>query len=853
MYVSSTFHVSVMPPSPHNLEILTLSVLFNNFKVYLCIFYRPPSSSSSIFDNLFSYLDFINVCSLNNFILLGDFNVNFDNPCHPMYSSLCNLTTLYCLYQSVTGPTHVHHDGSESTIDLVFVSESSLLNTCDTIPPLSNSDHRGILMEISRKIVKAEKTQGRLIWRYGYADWDKACDLINQFDWDSILSENVELSWKLWHKQFMSIMAQSIPNRVIPTRRNLPWLNRGIIKSMKKRNQLFKKAKRTGNFHHFKLARNRTVAQLRLAKRRYFQALNPKDPKKFWKAIKFLNKSKQSIPTLSLDGRVANSEVDKANLLNSYFSSCFNRSHPPVQYQSTPAGLTSTCPEEFLCSEPEVYDFLAALDTTKASGPDGLSARMLKCTAPNIAPSLTKLFNLSISTGTIPLSWKKSLIVPIPKCQELSSPCNYRPVSLLPIVSKILERHIYMLLMDHLNHSHPLSALQWGFLEGRSTVTALLHLTDQWLQALEEGLDICAVFFDFRKAFDSVPHLPLMDKIRSLDLHETISRWINNYLANRTQVVAVNGSESSVASVLSGVPQGSVLGPLLFLIYIDDLPGVVQNFLSKVNLFADDILLYHLISVLEDYATLQRAISLIEEWSITNFLNFNAAKCKYMIISRKRSPPSPEYPLRLFGCPMQSVDCYKYLGLLITNNLTWSTHIDSVCSRAKKILGLIYRRFYSSANQDTLKQLYTSLVRPHLEYACQVWDPHLVKDKKALEDVQKFGCRLAAYQWDLGYQELLNLFELQSLEQRRLDLKLGLMFKIIHRLCYFPDIPDFRQNLSNLRVSHPLQLDPPFARTNAYKFSYFPHTMSAWNSLNNNCVTCTSYTSFMKQLKFNNV
>ena len=143
-----------------------------------------------------------------------------------------------------------------------------------------------------------------------------------------------------------------------------------------------------------------------------------------------------------------------------------------------------------------------------------------------------------------------------------------------------------------------------------------------------------------------------------------------------------------------------LLGPLLFLIYIDDLPGVVQNFLSKVNLFADDILLYHLISVLEDYATLQRAISLIEEWSITNFLNFNAAKCKYMIISRKRSPP-PEYPLRLFGCPMQSVDCYKYLGLLITNNLTWSTHIDSICSRAKKILGLIYRWFYSSANQDT--------------------------------------------------------------------------------------------------------------------------------------------------------
>ena len=294
-----------------------------------------------------------------------------------------------------------------------------------------------------------------------------------------------------------------------------------------------------------------------------------------------------------------------------------------------------------------------------------------------------------------------------------------------------------------------------------------------------------------------------------------------------------------------------MLGPLLFLIYIDDLPSIIQNLFSKVNLFADDILLFHLISTLEDYATLQLAISLIEEWSVTNFLNFNAGKCKYMLISRKQSPLFPPTPLRLFGCPMQRVDCCKYLGLLITNNLTWSAHINSICSHAKKILGLIYRRFYSSANQDTLRQLYISLVRPHLEYACPVWDPHLVKDKKTLEDVQKFGCRLAAHQWDSGYQELLDLFELQSLEQRRLHLKLGLMFKIIHRLCYFPSIPARRSNISNLRASHSFQLDPPFARTNAYKFSFFPHTMAVWNSLNNDCVTSTSYSTFMKQLRNN--
>ena len=749
----------------------------------------------------------------------------------------------------VTGPTHEHHDGSRSTIDLVFMSEPSLLNQCDTVPPLSNSDHCGVLMDLSKKQAIAEKSQGRLIWRYAYADWAKACELIEDFNWDSILSGDIELSWKLWYHQFMSAMSQSIPNTRIRTRRNLPWLNKPIVKLMRKRNQLFKRAKRSGNFHQYRLARNRTLTQLRKAKKKYFRKLNPKDPKKFWKAIKYLNKNKSSIPTLSLEDKIAHSDADKANLLNSFFTDCFNNSHPPIQLQEV--SRHPSCPEEILCSESEVGDLLAALDPSKASGKDDISAKMLKYTAYSIAPSITKLFNLSLTTGTIPSVWKKSLIVPIPKNQELSNPSNYRPVSLLPIVSKVLERHIFMIVMDHLKLNHPLSAFQWGFLEGRSTVTALLHLTDQWFQALESGHDVCAVFFDFRKAFDSVPHFPLMAKIRSLGLPESITRWLNNYLADRFQMVVVNGSVSSEAAVLSGVPQGSVLGPLLFLIYIDDLPNVVQALLgdSKVNLFADDILLYHLILNPDDYILLQRAVLLVEQWSVANFLSFNAGKCKYMTVSRKQSPLVPSNPLKLFGTPLQKVDCYKYLGLLLTTNLSWSAHITSICSKAKKILGLIYRRFYGSADQTTLKQLYLSLVRPHLEYACQIWDPHLVKDQKMLENVEKFGCRLAAHHWDASYQELLELFELQPLEQRRLYLKLGMMFKIIHKLCYFPNAPPIRDDLPSLRGVHSLPLDPPFAHTNAYKYSFFPHTMSAWNSLTNECVTSSSYSSFMRQLR----
>ena len=721
-----------------------------------------------------------------------------------------------------------------------------MVNSCNTIPPLSNSDHYGIIMELNRKPAKSEKTNGRLIWRYSYADWNTARELIDTFNWDSIMSDDVELSWKQWHQQFMRIMSQTIPNRLLPSRRNLPWLNKSIVRSMKKRNLLFKRAKTSGNFGQFKLARNRTVAMLRRAKLNYFRKLNPRDPKKFWKTVKLVNMNKQPIPTLSHDGRIADSDGDKANMLNSFFYSCFNQSHPPVAECYPPC---FSCPEDVLCSEQEVCDLLAALDVTKASGQDGISTRMLRYTALSIAPSLTQLFNLSLKSGVIPSDWKKSLIVPIPKNSDGSKPTNYRPISLLPIISKVLERHVYSLVMEHLLCHHPLASCQWGFLEGRSTVTALLHCTNEWLKALEDGKEVCAVFFDFRKAFDSIPHTPLMTKLVTLGLDEHIICWLNNYLANRTQSVVVNGSISDPVPVLSGVPQGSVLGPLLFLIYIDDLPAMVSNlYQSKVNLFADDVLLYHLISNAADYTVLQEAITLLEDWSITNYLDFNVSKCKYMIISRRNSPTLPPIQLHLLGDPLQRVECYKYLGLLISSNMSWSTHITATCSKAKQILGLLYRRFYGTASPDTLKQLYLSMVRPHLDYACQIWDPHLAKDKKKLEDVQKFGCRLASHQWDSTYQDLLQLYELPSLEELRLHLKLGLMFKIIHNLCYYPDTPSFRDNVHS-RAAHAFQFRLPFAHTNAYYFSYFPHTMSVWNSLDNKCVTSSTYSSFMYHLR----
>ena len=277
-------------------------------------------------------------------------------------------------------------------------------------------------------------------------------------------------------------------------------------------------------------------------------------------------------------------------------------------------------------------------------------------------------------------------------------------------------------------------------------------------------------------------HRPLMAKLEETGLNPHLLEWIRSYLTDRQQKVVVGGEASTETPVLSGVPQGSVLGPLLFLVYIDDITAMHLSSGSILNLYADDMLLYKAISTQSDYQSLQDDVDRVQEWVNVNYLTLNTSKCKSMVVSRRRNQHVTQ--LQLGNDVLEQVDTFKYLGVLLSSDLTWTPHIESICSKARKLVGLLYRQF--SNNEigmfclDCIHQLFDHISNTRLRSGIR-------KNIELIENVQKQALKMCTKQWDLGYQALLEQTHLQNMGNRRMHLKLCTLFKIVHGLLYFPN------------------------------------------------------------------
>ena len=714
----------------------------------------------------------------------------------------------------------------------------------------STSREFRLLIECLRCDSTTMKRPRRLIWRYKLADFDRANVLLADLDLDSILeSGNMNLCWLRWKNAFMKIMRICVPSATLPDISRPPWLTKVILQAIRKRNLFFKRAKgfRQGYyFRRYKIWRSKVTNLLRTSKRAFFRKIDPRSPREFWKMVKRVSLKKSSIPTLVSGTLVVSDDVGKANMLNSHFTSNFNTAFPPLQCSHMT--LPEHIPDDLLCTEEEVLGALSSLDTSKASGPDGLSPTMLKATAAGIAPALTRLFNMSLLTGCLPADWKVAWVTPVPKSAKKSDPSQYRPISLLSVASKVLEKHVKDLIMVNLAENSVITPFQWGFLEGRSTTGALLEAVDRWHRFLERKSEVCVVFLDLSKAFDRVPHAPLLDKLRDLDLDPYLVRWLGNYLQDRRQNVVVGGILSVQSLVLSGVPQGSVLGPLLFLLYINDVASVVTcgNFMS---LFADDIVLFRELSSLLDCVQVQLLLDNVSSWFANNHMSFNVSKCKYMVISRRRAHQLTLSTLSLNGVDLERVSVFKYLGVWLSSDLSWTHHVDQITLRASKHLGIVYRTFYSHASSAVFLQLYISFVRPFLEYAAPVWDPHHSTLIDKIEKVQRFALRMASKQWNSDYATLLAWSGLPTLQSRRRVLSLCFFAQSIHGVVHstLPSL-QLRSMDSRLRSFDVCTFEIPFASSLSYQSSFFPRAVKLWNQLPIETKLCQSFLTFKHHL-----
>lgn len=438
---------------------------------------------------------------------------------------------------------------------------------------------------------------------------------------------------------------------------------------------------------------------------------------------------------------------------------------------------------------------------------------------------LTMIFKQTLDTGSLPSSWKIGKVIPLYKSGNRNSPLNYRPISLTSIPCKILEHILFSHIINFLESNSFFSSSQHGFRKTYSCETQLTSFMHKLHIILDNSTFADCIFLDFSKALDKVCHELLLYKLSLLNIDPKLLTWIECFLHNRSQFVSANDTNSGLSAVKFGVPQGSVLGPLLFLIYINDLPSYVS---SNIHLFADDCVIFRKIASDDDVFLLQSDLNAVCSWCKVWQMELNIAKCKFMRVTRSKTI-LPVYKLN--SVPLESVSSYKYLGVHIAFNLTWNDHITYITNKANSMLGYIRRNF--SRSPSSLKLLlYKSLIRSKLEYAASVWDPSQENVSHALEMIQNNSIRFICSQYsrNASITTMRSNLSLPSLASRRKMHRLVLFHKLYYHPHLHSELITPPQYVSN-RLDHTHKVGIPSCRTRAFLNSFIPRTSKEWNCL----------------------
>jgi len=628
-------------------------------------------------------------------------------------------------------------------------------------------------------------------------------------------------------------------------------MNRNILKEIRRKRRLWKKT-RTGGpeaREEYKAAEKKVANMIRNAKRAEERKLakeKSKNSKPFYAYVKRRTKTRDPVgPLKKQDGTNVTEPEEMAEILNEFFSSVYTREDttgiPPVAQKRCRKKLRRT----WITTE-KVKKKIASLRNNSAPGPDGISPKILKNTTDQIAPVLAMIYRKSLARSEVPEEWRQANICPIYKKGSKAKAGNYRPVSLTSVCCKMMESLLRDDIVQHLRDNHLISDSQHGFVNRRSCTTNLLEYLEVMTKTVDEGGKADVLYLDFAKAFDKVPHQRLLKKMEAAGIAGHTLEWVRNWLKDRKSRVVVNGKKSTWREVLSGVPQGSVLGPILFVIYINDLEKEVKGD-QQVVMFADDTKVSQTLKDQNSPNDFQDTLNRLYGWSERWCMPFNVDKCH--IVHVGRANPKKQYTMN--GQPLNESQLERDVGVMISNDLKPGQHCAKAARTANAVLNQIFKAFHYR-DRRTFVQLYLQYVRPHLEFASPAWSPWSQGDIDILEKVQQRAVKAVSGLAGRTYEERLRELGLTTLQARRAETDLVQTFKILRGFDdvrgekWFSLVENGRATRAN---TGGLVLQQQRSRLDLRRHFFSQRVIKGWNQLSPETRNSTSVNAFKSAIR----
>ena len=670
--------------------------------------------------------------------------------------------------QSVCKPTFNRANGHASNVlDLVLSESDGRVGTVDHGPGLGCKLQAHQSLRWSYQLNDATcRTECLSRRNYVKGQYEEMNAHFMSTDWHTVLQNKpLDEAYTAFVNKIKQAEEMYIPVARRKPGKSAPWITSELKALTKRKRSMWYTKLASGGKDAVLNQQYKEVAKLvkqrmRKAVQEYERSLaeDKVNPKRIYHYIKMRQRVKQGLSALQEADGMITDPTAIVNSINEHFASCFVAEPPGLAMPDFPPRTEATlhdCP--FIVED--VVQRLTKLDASKSPGDDGVYAAVLKHCAPALALPLCLLFRRSLDEGALPSSWSEANVTPLFKKGDKKCKNNYRPISLTSVVCKAMERVIRDRIMSHLLEHRLLDQEQHGFVPRRSCTTNLLESADLLTKVFADRGWLDVLYLDFAKAFDTVSHRKLLVKLEAYGISGNILRWIRQFLSNRKQRVVVGDCKSQWSEVTSGVPQGSVLGPLLFVIYINDLPEISE---AICKLYADDTKLFS-----SDAAEMQRGIDNIVDSCYKWLMALNVDKCHVLHVGK--SNPRTDFSMETRGGrhEIASTQSERDLGVIVSKSLKVGDHVHMVAGKANAMLGLLKKTFVS---RDTRlwKKLYTVHVRPLMEYAVQAWSPHQRGDVAALERVQRRATKVPSALHHLPYEERLTAMGILSLEDRRL-------------------------------------------------------------------------------------